>query len=166
MERFSSLDQVFTSSLRGACVVTPGAPELEREMNESFKSGDERVPKEAYQKAVFVDGTSFSLQRLRELSPDLIIAISVETVAALTGLSESTVWAKCDRNNTAAYEASFPQYKRYAGVRRTVWNFNAVQAYLQELFCDDSVSDANALLSDQRDLAKAPSTLKAKRGAK
>ena len=127
---------------------------------------DERVWNYPDNAANVLDLSCASLRMLRELQPDLIIAVSVETVAVITGLSESTVWAKCDRRNIADFEEAFPRYRRYRGVRRTVWNLNEVQAYLRKMFEDDSGYLEKGSLSRQGDLSPASSIYGAKRGSK
>lgn len=80
------------------------------------------------------DARFASLEFLKSLLPDLIIAIPIETVCALTALSESTVWGKCDVDNERTYDPKFPQPRRYDGLKRTVWNLQEVQSFLQVVF--------------------------------
>ena len=83
-----------------------------------------------------LDARFASLSVLKELIPNLIIAIPVETVAALTGLAVSTVWSK------AAQDPNFPQPKQHEGLKRTVWNLTDVQQYLADLFASSQAPSA------------------------
>lgn len=63
-------------------------------------------------------------------------AISDETVAEMMGISPSAVWELC-KPTSSAYDDKFPKPKRYRTLRRTVWNRNRVQAYLDELLTEE-----------------------------
>lgn len=85
-----------------------------------------------------LDARFIPLTTLRALLPDLIVAVPIDVVCSLMGLSESTVWGKCDEDKRT-YDPGFPQPKRYPDLKRTVWNLKEVQLYLAKLFGEDSV---------------------------
>jgi predicted DNA-binding transcriptional regulator AlpA len=85
------------------------------------------------QRLTVLDGRFLPLATLRSLLPQLEMAIPIEVVRALTGLSDSTVWSKCDEDKDT-FDPEFPQPRRYPGLKRTVWSLVEVQGYLRKLF--------------------------------
>ena len=85
------------------------------------------------QRLTILDGRFLPLETLRSLLPQLEMAIPIEVVRALTGLSDSTVWGKCDQDKNT-FDPEFPQPRRYPGLKRTVWSLVEVQEYLRRLF--------------------------------
>ena len=78
-----------------------------------------------------LDARFASLEVLRSLLPDLIIAIDIQMVRAITSLAESTIYSKID----PAHEAFDPEFPVPAKLgKRSVWKLSAVQAYLQKKF--------------------------------
>lgn len=76
------------------------------------------------------------LQPLLQLLPGVIIAIDVNDVAAMMKVSVSAVWAMCDPSSRS-YDSKFPKPTKHRVLRRTLWRFDAVQAYMRELFNDE-----------------------------
>lgn len=97
------------------------------------------------------DARLVPLKVLRDLLPNLLIAIDVEVVAAMTGLSVSAVWAKCNRDKPATFDPDFPQPRKHKSLRRTVWSLTEVQGYLRELFTDPGkICETAASLRDAK----------------
>lgn len=81
--------------------------------------------------ATVLDARFASLELLRSLLPDLIVAVDIQIVRALTSLAESTIYSKLDESHHA-FDPDFPRPAKLG--QRSVWNLSAVQDYLRLKF--------------------------------
>lgn len=72
-----------------------------------------------------------------------IKALSDEEVAGIVGISRSAVWALCTPGS-ATYDERFPKPRKCRTLRRTVWNSNELQQYLEDLFSEPGAQGGQA----------------------